>query len=112
MPSMAHTPPGRTRERVLRFVTARLAAGHPPPVREVQEEFGFRAPASAREQLEALVREGRLAKLPGRARGYRLPEHRRAAPLAIVPIRGRVAAGALSEAVDDAEGHVAVESRF
>ena len=93
---MSHTPPGRTRERVFRFVRERLANGHPPTVREVQEAFGFRAPASAREQLEALVAEGRLAKEAGRSRGYRLPaRHERTS---LVPVLGRVQAGALHEA--------------
>ena len=69
---MAHTPIGRTRERVFRFMRDRLLAGAPPTVREVQEAMGFGAVESARKQLEALVTEGRLAKTPGRARGYRL----------------------------------------
>lgn len=107
---MAHTPPGQTRERIFRFVRERLLAGDPPTVREVQEAFGFRAPASAREQLEALVGEGRLAKEDGgRARGYRLPE--RAAGVAFVPVLGRVQAGALTEAIEEADGFVAVAGR-
>ncbi len=107
---MAHTPPGQTRERIFRFVRERLLAGDPPTVREVQEAFGFRAPASAREQLEALVGEGRLAKEDGgRARGYRLPD--RAAGVAFVPVLGRVQAGALTEAIEEADGFVAVGGR-
>jgi repressor LexA len=107
---MAHTPPGRTRERIFRFVRERLLAGHPPTVREVQAAFGFRAPASAREQLEALVGQGRLAKEPGRSRGYRLPaRHERAV---LVPVLGRVQAGALTQAIEEAEGFVAVSSRL
>lgn len=134
---MAHTPPGRTRERVRQFVRERLLAGDPPTVREVQEAFGFRAVESARAHLEALVAEGFLAKAPGRARGYRLAEtdaNRLAetddtalrsrgsppspsgpgawframfgggAPLVPVPLLGRVQAGALTTAVNDAEG--------
>lgn len=107
---MAHTPPGQTRERIFRFVRERLLAGDPPTVREVQEAFGFRAPASAREQLEALVGEGRLAKEDGgRARGYRLPE--RTAGVAFVPVLGRVQAGALTEAIEEADGFVATAGR-
>jgi len=62
---MSHTPPGRTRERIYRFVRERLAGGRAPTVREVQEAFSFRAVESARAQLEALVAEGRLAKEAG-----------------------------------------------
>ncbi len=74
---MAHTPPGRTRERVFRFVRDRLLSGAPPTVREVQAAMGFAAVESARKQLEALVDEGRLAKTPGRSRGYRLAQRDR-----------------------------------
>ncbi len=107
---MAHTPPGRTRERVFRFVRERILAGLPPTVREVQDAFGFRAPASARGQLEALVAEGRLAKDPGRSRGYRLPGRRER--VVHVPLLGRVPAGPPAEAVADADGSVAVASHL
>ena len=110
---MSHTPPGRTRERVFRFVRDRLLAGEPPTVREVQAAFGFRAVESARAQLEALVREGRLAKEPGAARGYRLAAALRRGVVrpVFVPVLGRVQAGALTEAVEETEGVVAVQAR-
>ena len=111
---MAHTPPGRTREQVFRFVRRRLLQGAPPTVREVQEEFGFRAVESARKHLEALVEEGRLAKTPGRARGYRLGRGPapRARPAVPVPLLGEVQAGDLTTAVQSPDGFVAVETRF
>ena len=106
---MARTPPGETRQRVYQFVRDRLLAGRPPTVRDVQQAFGFRAVESARAHLEALVEEGNLVKLPGTARGYRLPEED--TPLA-VPVLGRVQAGALTAAIEDPDGYVAVQSRF
>ena len=105
---MAHTPPGRTRDRVYRFVRERLSAGRPPSVREVQAAFSFRAVESARAQLAALVAEGRLEKDAG-ARGWRLPA--RHGRTSLVPVLGRVQAGALTEAVEDADGFVVVHSR-
>lgn len=110
---MAHTPPGRTRERVFRFVRDRLLAGEPPTVREVQAAFGFRAVESARAHLEALVAAGRLAKEPGAARGYRLAAaaRRGAVRPVFVSVLGRVQAGALTEAVEEAEDVVAVQAR-
>ena len=106
---MAHTRPGETRKLVYRYVRDRLLAGLPPTVRDVQEAFGFRAVESARSHLEALVDEGRLMKLPGRARGYRLPDEE--APMD-VPVLGRVQAGALTSAIEDPDGYIAVQSRF
>ena len=105
---MGRTPAGETRERIYRFLRKQLLAGQPPTTREVQDRFGFKAVQSAREHLERLVEEGRLTKRPG-ARGYRLPHSSR--PLAQVPVLGRVQAGALTIAVEDLEGYVAVESR-
>lgn len=107
---MGRTPPGLTREKIYRFVRRRLLEGRPPTVREVRDRFGFSAVQTAREHLERLVEEGRLAKEgPGRARGYRLP--RPEAPTVLVPVLGRVPAGALSTAVEDLEGYVPVEGR-
>ncbi len=101
------TPPGQTRERVYHYVRERLFEGRPPTIREVQRAFSFRAVETARGHLETLVREGRLGKRTGEARGFTLPEL--PAPK-LVPILGRVQAGALSTAVQDLEGYVPVES--
>jgi len=104
---MPKTPPGQTRERVYHYVRERLFAGRPPTIREVQHAFSFRAVETARGHLETLVREGRLAKRTGESRGFTLPEL--PAPK-LVPILGRVQAGALSTAVQDLEGYIPVES--
>ncbi|MCG8589316.1 MAG: transcriptional repressor LexA [Proteobacteria bacterium] len=113
---MGRTPRGQTRERVLDFVQRRILAGTPPSVREVQRAFGFRAVQTARQHLEALVSEGRLAVERGQARGYRLPGSSGAAPgrrrsTALVPLLGRVQAGAWTLAVEDADGVLPVETR-
>lgn len=107
---MGRTPPGRTRQRVLDFVRRRLLGGDPPTVREVQRAFGFRSPQTAREHLETLVREGRLAKEAGKARGYRLPGPEGLLPVR-VPLLGRVPAGPTDLAVEDLEGYLPVEGR-
>ena len=105
---MPPTPPGQTRRQVHAFVRDKIAAGAPPTVREVQQHFGFRAVQTARQHLETLVAEGRLAKEPGRARGYRLPSDL-VAPMRLVPRLGRVQAGALSEAIEDPDGWIPVD---
>jgi repressor LexA len=109
---MGRTPPGQTRERVFRFVRDRLLKGLPPTVREVMQAFGFRSVQTAREHLEALVKEGRLVKDKGKARGYRLADGSGSfRPLQLVPLLGRVAAGALDIAAEDHEGYIPIESR-
>jgi repressor LexA len=107
---MGRTPPGQTRERVFRLVRERLLAGAPPTVREVQRAFGFRSVQTAREHLEALVREGRLAKRKGQSRGYRLPSGE-GPPTVLVPLLGRVPAGSLDLAVEELEGYLPMQSR-
>jgi repressor LexA len=106
------TPPGKTRERVYRFVRDRLEGGLPPTVREVQQAFGFRAVQTAREHLERLVGEGRLAKRAGQARGYCLPPGDIAGPPPVlIPLLGRVQAGGLNAAIEHLEGHIPVRAR-
>jgi repressor LexA len=123
-----------TRQRVYAFVRRRILAGDAPTTREVQHHLGFRAVQSARQHLEALVAAGKLIKLPGRSRGYRLPGFdvtgggvgggtARATgpvgqfgqtgffptgPLRLVPRLGRVQAGALSEAIETPDGYLPV----
>jgi repressor LexA len=104
---MGRTPSGETRERVFRLVRERLLAGSPPTVREVQQSFGFRSVQTAREHLEGLVAEGRLAKREGKARGYRLP--RTFEPPRFVPLLGRVPAGPFDTAVEDLEDYIPVQ---
>jgi repressor LexA len=102
------TPTGETRARVYRYVRQCLERGRPPTVREVQGEFGFRAVETARKHLERLVEEGLLDKRVGTARGYCLPVGEDV-PSVLVPLVGRVAAGGLSEAIENREGSVPVE---
>ena len=104
---MAHTPPGKTRERVFRFVRDRLLDGRPPTVREVRDALGFRAVESARSHLMTLVEEGRLVQKPGKARGYALPETMGQGGVPrLVPLLGRVPAGPLDLAVEDVESYL------
>ncbi len=104
---MPKTPPGETRARLRDFVLNRILAGAPPSVREVQDHFGFRSTATVREHLDALVDAGELEQDSGRDRGYRIPG---AFLPGMVPILGRVHAGALHTALENAEGYVPVRA--
>ena len=109
---MAYTNPGETRARIYEFLRERLLAGSPPTVREVQAAFGFRSVESARAQLEVLVRDGVLTKTRGKARSYRLAAQGRPVRTPrLVPLLGRVQAGPLQAAIQEAEGFVAVDAR-
>ena len=99
------TPPGETREKVYRFVRRRILEELPPTVREVQEAFRFKAVQTARQHLERLVAEGRLVKVRGKSRGYRLPQK---LGTLLVPLLGRVQAGGLQVAIEECEGYLPV----
>ena len=105
---MAYTKPGTTKNRIYQFMRKRLLEGQPPTVREVQNEFGMRAVQSAKSHLDALVREGRLIKEPGKARGYQLPDKMQAGTL--VPLVGQVQAGPFNVAIQNIEGYIPVHS--
>lgn len=108
---MGRTPAGQTREQVFRFIRDRLLRGLPPTIREVQDAFGFRSVQTARQHLEILVREGRLAKEKGKARSYRLPEITTLeGPTRLVPLLGRVQAGPLDLAAQDLEGYLPIQT--
>jgi repressor LexA len=80
-------------------------------VREVQKAFKFRSVQTAREHLEALVKEGRLTKEIGKARSYRLAKASRTdAPTRLVPLLGRVSAGPLDLATEECEGYIPIQS--
>ncbi|MDP8223103.1 MAG: transcriptional repressor LexA [Candidatus Lernaella stagnicola] len=108
---MAHTPPGKTREKVFRFVRERILNSRPPSVREVQEALGFAAYESARRHLENLVAEGRLAKEPGQSRPYRLPGDDRREATFLIPLLGQVQAGDWTAAIEQPEGYLPLSSR-
>lgn len=105
---MAYSKPGVTRDRIYQFMRQRLLNGEPPTVREVQAAFHMRAVQSAKSHLDALVREGRLTKAPGKSRGYRLPGATYSNRLA--PLVGRVPAGPFNLAVQEIEGYIPVQS--
>ncbi len=92
----------------------RLLVGDSPSLREVQGALGFAAVESARRHLEELVREGRLTKVSGRARGYRLPSAAVGSgsldsgegPGRLVPLLGQVAAGPLDAAIELPDGYI------
>jgi repressor LexA len=104
---MPRTPSGETRAKIHDYVCERILLGSPPSIREVQQRFGFKSTATVREHLNALVNSGALEQESGKDRGYRVPG---AFVPAVVPILGQVRAGSLAEAIELADGYVAVQA--
>ena len=94
-------------EQVLAFIRRREAGGDSPPtIREIAAHCGFASPRAASLHVESLERKGVLLRDPGKARGLRVvadedsPVLRRRVAL---PLVGRIPAGLLAEAVQQAE---------
>ena len=77
--------------------------GVPPSLREIGRHFDLSV-GTVQDQVEALRRKGMLDRQPVQARGIRLPS-----AAGQVPILGRVFAGTLHAAMEDVEGHLAIE---
>jgi len=83
----------------------------PPTMREIGERFGIKSTNGVREALAVLERKGYIKRAPYLSRGIELVEE---IPTNIVPIPvvGRVAAGLPLLAVENVDGHVAVDQSF
>lgn len=89
--------------QVLDFVRQQLWSGRSAPSREeIAAAFGFASPFAAERHLQALARKGYIELVPGTNRNIRLcepvPE-----PPRLLPLVGRVAAGAPLLAVEHIE---------
>lgn len=96
--------------QILDFVRSRCEQQGAPPTRdEICQAFGFRSPYAAECHLRALARKGALDLLTGTARGIRLPDQRESI---LLPLIGRVAAGAPILASANQEGVLRVDSQL
>lgn len=84
--------------------------GYPPTVREIGEAVGLTSSSSVHAQLENLERKGLLRKDATKPRAMTLSEPK--AEGVVVPLLGRIAAGAPTLAAEHVEEHVTVPLAF
>jgi repressor LexA len=100
-------------QAILDFVAAQVEAqGLPPTLAEIAAAFGFNQTRGAHKHLLALEAKGHLTLLPGKARGIRLQGRNRmrpSKPALLLPILGRVAAGAPIGADADVGRHLLLD---
>ena len=84
--------------------------GYPPTVREIGEAVGLTSSSSVHAQLANLERKGLLTKDATKPRAMSLSEPK--VDGAVVPLLGRIAAGAPVLAVEHVEEHVTVPRSF
>ena len=87
------------------------AENRPPTMREIGDRFSISSTNGVREVLETLERKGYIRRAPFLSRGIELVE---AFPTTVeaIPIVGRVAAGLPLLAVENIDGHIAVDRAF
>ena len=98
-------------QRILDFIAHTVRdRGYPPTVREIGEAVGLTSSSSVHAQLENLERKGRLHKDPTKPRAMALSEPRAAS--VVVPLVGRIAAGAPLLVDEHVEEYLAVPEGF
>jgi repressor LexA len=85
--------------------------GYPPTVREIGEAVGLTSSSSVHAQLATLERRGLLRKDPTKPRAMALSDPPRAEGV-VVPLLGRIAAGAPTLADENVEDHLVVPMGF
>ncbi|MGH2590134.1 MAG: transcriptional repressor LexA [Actinomycetota bacterium] len=108
MPEGQLTPRQR---RILEFISETVREqGYPPTVREIGEAVGLTSSSSVHAQLANLERRGLLHKDPTKPRAMTLSEPR--VEGAVVPVLGRIAAGAPVLATEHVEEYLTVPMGF
>lgn len=80
--------------------------GYPPSLREIGSKLSVSGTLGVMKHLEALEKKGYLRRQQGSPRGIALSSQAQAASL---PIVGVVRAGALHPAIEEVEGHFAID---
>jgi repressor LexA len=97
--------------RILDFIgTTVRERGYPPTVREIGEAVGLTSSSSVHAQLANLERRGLLHKDPTKPRAISTSEPKPDA--AVVPLLGRIAAGAPVMAAENVEAYLTVPMGF
>ena len=97
----------KRQQEVLEIVTAYINEyGYGPSLREIGKKLGVSGTLGVMKHLEALDKKGYLRRQEGSPRGISLANQAQAASL---PIVGVVRAGALHPAIEDIEGHFAID---
>lgn len=97
--------------RILEFISETVRdQGYPPTVREIGEAVGLTSSSSVHAQLANLERRGLLHKDPTKPRAMTLSEPR--VEGVVVPVLGRIAAGAPVLAAEHVEEYLTVPMGF
>lgn len=103
-----NTPLTPRQQQVLELIRRQLdQQGYPPTLRELAHQLGVSGTLPVSKHLEALQRKGYLTR-SNNARGITLTEATADSAVS-VPVIGTVRAGALTPAIEDIQGYLAVD---
>jgi repressor LexA len=110
-PAPAAAPALTVRQRqILDWIRGHLeTTGRPPTRAEIATGLGFSTPSSAEDHLRALEKKGALEIQPGASRGLRLKALPGVPVQGLLPLVGRVAAGAPLLAAEHIEAHYRID---
>lgn len=97
----------KKQKAVFLFITRYIERkGYAPTIREIVGHFRLASPNSAKKYLTLLEHKGYIKRKPNSPRAIEVMSIKHSTP---VPIVGRIRAGAPDLAVEDIEGHLAVD---
>jgi repressor LexA len=100
-------------QRILEFIRSTVRErGYPPTVREIGEAVGLTSSSSVHAQLENLRRKGLLRKDASKPRAIEVAGTRPAESTTVVPLIGRIAAGAPMLADDHIDEYLPLPPGF
>jgi len=111
-PSQPADPPVLTarQRQILEWIRAHVdTTGRPPTRAEIAAGLGFSTPSSAEDHLRALEKKGVLEIQAGASRGLRLKTIPGVPLQGVLPLVGRVAAGAPLLAAENIETHYRID---
>jgi repressor LexA len=102
---------GKTQQAILDFIETKIKSdGYAPSVREIAAAVGLRSPSTVHAHLNALERKGILVKQENKMRTLRLTDRADSGNI-MVPLVGRVTAGAPILAVEEIEDYIPFDGR-
>ena len=94
---------------MLNFIRRRIGERHPPTIREIGEDLGFKSTGTVRDYLNALIRKGLVRRMNSKSRGIELTER---ASFNKIPIIGTIMAGSPNLAYEEIQGYVDVDDLY
>jgi repressor LexA len=107
---MTERPLTARQAEILEYLRAEVEGrGMPPTIREIGQEFGIRSTKGVEDHLAALERKGHIRRERGKSRAIEISDRQDLSGARLVPLVGRIAAGAPTLAVENHAGHFVLD---